>query len=107
MLSSAEVPIRAPVKVWRFLAFCLLVAAEFGLVGTVLAADTQPEAASWQSAEERMREMDKNQDGMVTVDELRVYLEARHGKGYEQAVLDRLQRIEGGSCSTAFAQRFY
>lgn len=60
------------------------------------------------SVEDNLREMDRDRNGLVTVSEVRAYLELKHGKGYEKAVLDKMQSSEGGaSCGTPFAQTFY
>lgn len=60
------------------------------------------------SVEQNLREMDQDKDGMVSVHEVRVALEARYGKGYEQSMLaDMEASASGRSCSTPFAQNFY
>jgi hypothetical protein len=60
------------------------------------------------SVEQNLREMDQDKDGMVSVHEVRIALEARHGKGYEQSLLaDMEASASGRSCSTPFAQNFY
>lgn len=60
------------------------------------------------SVEENLREMDKDGNGLVTVAEVRAYLQARHGAEYEKGVLDKLLSLErGASCRTPFAQNFY
>lgn len=52
--------------------------------------------------------MDKDRNGMVTASEVRGYLQAKHGKGYEKSILDKMQSSENGlSCGTPFAQSFY
>jgi len=67
-------------------------------------ATTRPE----QSTEERLRELDTNKDGMVSVLEVRAALEARHDKHYDKAALDELVAgASGRSCATPFAQNFY
>jgi len=67
-------------------------------------AATQP----FVSVEQNLHEMDQDKDGMVSVHEVRVALEARHGKGYEQSMLaDMEASASGRSCSTPFAQNFY
>lgn len=59
------------------------------------------------SVEENLRAMDTDRNGLVTVTEVRAYLEAKHGKGYEKALLDKLEQTSGASCGTAFANSFY
>jgi hypothetical protein len=52
--------------------------------------------------------MDTNKDGMVTVSEVRAFIEAKHGKGYEKSLLDKMEASTSGlSCATPFANRFY
>lgn len=68
----------------------------------------QSSAAGWPSVKDRLREMDKDRNGMVTASEVRGYLQAKHGKGYEKNILDKMQSSENGlSCGTPFAQSFY
>lgn len=80
-------------------------------LGVVLAMPVLGEEASDQafiSVEENLRQMDKDKDGMVSVHEVRLALEARRGKGYETALLaDMEASASGRSCSTSFAQNFY
>lgn len=60
------------------------------------------------SVEDNLREMDRDRNGLVTVSEVRAYLELKHGKGYEKSILDKMQSAErGASCGTPFAQSFY
>jgi hypothetical protein len=73
-----------------------------------LADPVSPVPAVVPSVEDNLREMDRDRNGLVTVSEVRAYLELKHGKGYEKAVLDKMQSSEGGaSCGTPFAQTFY
>lgn len=66
------------------------------------------ESAGLPSVEDRLREMDKDNNGLVTASEVREYLQSKHGKGYEKNVLDKMQSSENGlSCGTPFAQSFY
>jgi len=70
-------------------------------------AETSP-APAYASVQENLKAMDQDGDGQVSVLELRAYLEARHGKGYEQKVMDDLESsAKGKSCATPFAQSFY
>jgi len=60
------------------------------------------------TVEENLREMDKDRNGLVTVSEVRAYLQSKHGKDYEKGILDKLQSTErGASCGTSFAQSFF
>ena len=69
---------------------------------------TAVEAAPEPSVEDNIRNMDKDRDGMVTVHEVRALIEAKYGKGYKEAALDRLEATaRGASCSTSFAKPMY
>ena len=93
---------------WALPIHCLALFGLSGLAVSAVAENAQPDTVSWVSAEEHFREMDKDHNGLVTVSEMRAYLEAKHGKDYEKAILDKMQTVErGASCSTAFAQPFY
>lgn len=60
------------------------------------------------SVEDNIRAMDKDGDGIVTVYEVRAFIEARHGKGYKKEVLDEMESSASGkSCSTPFAKSLY
>lgn len=68
----------------------------------VLADDATP------SVEDNIRAMDTNHDGMVTVTEVRAYLEARSGKGYKHELLDEMEaKANSKSCASPFSQSFY
>ena len=60
------------------------------------------------SVEENIRNMDKDRDGMVSMPEIRAYLEAQNGKGYRSELLDEMTaRADGRSCSSPFSRSFY
>jgi methenyltetrahydromethanopterin cyclohydrolase len=60
------------------------------------------------SVQDNLRAMDKDNDGMVTVFEVRAFLESKHGKGYQTAVLDEMESSASGrSCGTPFAGIMY
>ena len=59
-------------------------------------------------AEDNIHELDKDHDGMVSVFEIRAFIEARHGKQYRQEVLDDMESSASGkSCSSPFAKSRY
>jgi len=63
---------------------------------------------SYMSVEDSLRNMDKNLDGIVTVYEVRSYIESVHGKNYKKDVLDDMESSASGkSCSTPFAKSLY
>jgi hypothetical protein len=59
------------------------------------------------TVEDNLRDMDKDRNGIVTVSEVRVFIESKHGKDYEKALLDKMEGASGQSCGTAFAQSLY
>lgn len=55
--------------------------------------------------EDNIRAMDTDHDGQVSVPEVRAYLEAKHGKGYEQAMMDEWEARAGTkSCGSPFSR---
>ena len=64
--------------------------------------------ASQPSVADNIRAMDTDHDGMVTAHEMRVFIEARKGKDYEQVMLDELEAKAGAkSCASPFTRSFY
>lgn len=58
--------------------------------------------------EDNVARMDTDKNGFADVFEVRAYLELQHGKGYEQALLDKWEASASGkSCSTPFAKELY
>lgn len=55
----------------------------------VVAAEEQTSPAA--SVEDNIRAMDQDHDGIVTVTEVRAYLEAKNGKGYRHELLDEME----------------
>lgn len=83
------------------LSVCLLALPAPGMAETTV-------AAAVPSVADNIRALDKDHDGLVTVFEVRAFIEARHGKGYKQDVLDDMEASASGkSCSTPFAQSLY
>jgi len=66
-------------------------------------AASQPEL----SVEETIRLVDTNHDGQVSMTEIRVYLETKHGKGYEQTLLTEMETKANTSCGSPFSRSFY
>lgn len=66
-------------------------------------AETQPEL----SVEETIRLIDTNHDGQVSMSEIRAYLEAKHGKNYEQTLLTEMETKANTSCGSPFSRSFY
>lgn len=59
------------------------------------------------SVEDNLRDMDKDRNGIVTVSEVRVFIESKHGKGYQKEILDKMEGASGQSCGTAFKQSLF
>lgn len=60
------------------------------------------------SVEDNIRAMDSDHDGMVTVHEMRVFLETRNGKDYQQDLLDEMEGKAGAkSCASPFSRSFF
>lgn len=66
------------------------------------------EAPTVLSVEDNIRNMDKDRDGMVSINEIRVYLEAQNGKGYRRELLDEMTaKADAKSCASPFSRSFY
>ena len=68
----------------------------------------QPTSPMAPSVQENLLAMDTNKDGMVTVSEVRAFIESKHGKGYQKDLMDKMEASTNGlSCATPFANRFF
>jgi len=57
------------------------------------------------TVEDNVAKMDTDKNGFADVDEVRAFLELKHGAGYQKAVLDRwVVAAKGTSCGTSFAK---
>jgi len=60
------------------------------------------------SVEDNVALMDTDKNGFADVYEVRAFLELKHGKGYEHALLDKWQSAASGkSCGSAFGKDLY
>lgn len=60
------------------------------------------------TVEENVEAMDTDKNGFADASEVRAYLEKKHGKGYESAVLDRFEStVKGSSCGSPFSNKLY
>ena len=58
--------------------------------------------------EDNIRSMDRDRDGMVSINEIRAYLEAQNGKGYRRELLDEMEmKADAKSCASPFSRSFY
>ncbi len=52
--------------------------------------------------------MDTDHDGIVSVHEIRVFIESTHGKGYQGKVFDAMEKsADNRSCGSSFAKSLY
>lgn len=57
---------------------------------------------------ESIAAMDKDHDGIVSVHEIRVFIESTHGKGYQGKVFDAMEKsADNKSCGSSFAKSLY
>lgn len=78
------------------------------LLMLALPASAEEPPVSLPSVEDNIHAMDRDRDGMVSVSEIRAFLEARHGKDYEHKLLDDMEAKAGSkSCSSPFSRSFY
>lgn len=57
------------------------------------------------SVAENVAKMDKDNSGFADVEEVRAFLELKHGKGYQKALLDRWEiAANTTSCGTSFVK---
>lgn len=81
------------------------------LITVLLCIDVQAEimeSMRFRTVEESLSLMDKDRDGMVSVQEVRAYIEQVHGKAYQPALLDEMESSAlGKSCSSPFAKPMY
>ena len=60
------------------------------------------------SVAENIAAMDKDRDGIVTVHELREFIESKRGKGYEKKLFDEMEKsAENRSCGSSFSKSLY
>lgn len=60
------------------------------------------------SVADNIKAMDTDHDGIVTVHEMRVFVESKHGKGYEQKLFDAMEASAGNrSCGSSFSKSLY
>ena len=60
------------------------------------------------SVADNIAAMDKDHDGIVTVHELREFIESKRGKGYEKKLFDEMERsAENRSCGSSFSKSLY
>jgi hypothetical protein len=88
---------------------CLLLAATTASAEDVLGYLTDKDGKyTGPTVEDNIAAMDTDKNGFADVLEVRAFLELKHGKGYEKALLDRWELTSRGtSCTTPFAKELY
>ena len=57
---------------------------------------------------ESIAAMDTDHDGIVSVHEIRVFIESTHGKGYQGKIFDDMEKsAENRSCGSSFSKSLY
>ena len=60
------------------------------------------------SVADNIAAMDKDHDGIVTVHEMREFIESKHGKGYQKKLFDEMEKsAENRSCGSSFSKSLY
>lgn len=60
------------------------------------------------SISDNMKAMDQDHDGIITTEEISHYLQSQRGRGYQQGVLDELERVSNArSCGSPFSRSVY
>ncbi len=75
----------------------------------VFAQDDAPYSSlPYMTVAESIAAMDTDHDGIVTVHEMRVFIESVHGKGYQGKVFDDMEKsAENRSCGSSFSKSLY
>lgn len=93
---------------WLGTSVLLVALARAAGVAAAETAAVQAQVAAGSSVEDNMRAMDGDEDGQVSVLEVRTFIQARHGLNYQAYVLDEMaSSAYGKSCATPFAQPLY
>jgi hypothetical protein len=90
----------------KFLLTCFVALGTTSLHAEVLAG--QYSSMPYPSVADNIAAMDKDHDGIVTVHELREFIESKRGKGYEQKLFDEMEKsAENRSCGSSFSKSLY
>jgi hypothetical protein len=69
---------------------------------------TAEEKYSGPTVEDNVTTMDTDKNGFADASEVRAFLELKHGKGYQSALLEKFEAsVKGASCGTPFANKLY
>ena len=65
-------------------------------------------ASSFVSVAENIKIMDTDHDGIVSVHEMRVFIESKRGEGYKKSLFDAMEASANSrSCGSAFSGSLY
>jgi hypothetical protein len=76
---------------------------------TIYAQEDAPYSSlPYMTVAESIAAMDTDHDGIVSVHEIRVFIESTHGKGYQGKVFDDMEKsAENRSCGSSFTKSLY
>jgi hypothetical protein len=64
--------------------------------------------SSYVSVADNIKSMDTDRDGSVSVHEMRVFIESKHGEGYKKSLFDAMEASANSrSCGSAFSGSLY
>lgn len=87
---------------------CLLATAMAGAVEVLDYLVDKDGGYSGPTVEDNIAKMDTDKNGFADVYEVRAFLQQKHGKDYEKALLDSWElTAKGKSCTTPFAKELY
>ena len=70
--------------------------------------DAPYSSSPYMTVAESIAAMDTDHDGIVTVHEMRIFIESTHGKGYQGKVFDDMEKsAENRSCGSSFSKSLY
>ncbi len=60
------------------------------------------------TVEDNVASMDLDKNGFADASEVRAFLELKHGKGYQSALLEKFEAsVKGASCASPFSNKLY
>lgn len=70
--------------------------------------DASYSSLPYMTVAESIAAIDADHDGIVSVHEIRVFIESKHGKGYQGKVFDDMEKsAENRSCGSSFTKSLY
>lgn len=60
------------------------------------------------TVEDNVASMDLDKNGFADASEVRAFLELKHGKGYQSALLEKFEAsVKGANCASPFSNKLY